>query len=63
MRKAVSVGRDQLLSLGICFGKFSGSGKQFKLHITALEIIAKYAPVIRISHFDLLVQSMGKAQW
>ncbi|TPX34867.1 hypothetical protein SmJEL517_g02638 [Synchytrium microbalum] len=42
MRKATSIARDQLLSLGICFGKFTKSGK-FTLHITALEYLAPYA--------------------
>ena len=42
MKKATSIPRDSLLSLGICFGKFTKSGK-FKLHITALEYLAPYA--------------------
>ena len=42
MKKATSISRDQLLSLGICFGKFTKSGK-FKLHITALEYLAPLA--------------------
>jgi 60S ribosome subunit biogenesis protein NIP7 len=44
MRMAVSVGRDQLGSVGVCFGKFTKTGK-FKLHITALEHLAQYAKV------------------
>ena len=44
MRMAVSVGRDQLGSVGVCFGKFSKTGK-FKLHITALDHLAQYAQV------------------
>jgi 60S ribosome subunit biogenesis protein NIP7 len=39
---AVSVARDNLLSLGTCVGKFSKNGK-FRLHITALDIIAPSA--------------------
>jgi len=39
---AVSVGRDQLLSLGTCLGKFTKTGK-FRLHITALPILAQHA--------------------
>lgn len=46
MRMAVSVGRDQLGSVGVCFGKFTKTGK-FKLHITALDHLAQYAKVIR----------------
>ncbi|KAI9296451.1 60S ribosome subunit biogenesis protein nip7 [Neoconidiobolus thromboides FSU 785] len=42
MRKATSVGRDQLMSLGVCFGKFTKTLK-FKLHITALDYIAQHA--------------------
>jgi 60S ribosome subunit biogenesis protein NIP7 len=44
MRMAVSVGRDQLGSVGVCFGKFTKTGK-FTLHITALEHLAQYAKV------------------
>lgn len=39
---ATSVGREQLLSLGTCLGKFTKTGK-FRLHITALEVIAPHA--------------------
>ncbi|CZT25628.1 probable NIP7 protein, required for efficient 60S ribosome subunit biogenesis [Ramularia collo-cygni] len=39
---AVSVARDQLLSLGTCLGKFTKTGK-FRLHITALDVIAPHA--------------------
>jgi 60S ribosome subunit biogenesis protein NIP7 len=42
MRKAVSVGRDQLQSLGTCIGKFTKSGK-FRLSITCLDVLAQYA--------------------
>ncbi|KAK4949231.1 ribosome biosynthesis protein nip7 [Elasticomyces elasticus] len=39
---AISVARDNLLSLGTCLGKFTKTGK-FRLHITALDIIAPHA--------------------
>lgn len=39
---AVSVQRANLMSLGICFGKFTKTGK-FRLHITALDYLSKYA--------------------
>ncbi|KXS99823.1 hypothetical protein AC578_8894 [Pseudocercospora eumusae] len=39
---AVSVARDSLLSLGTCLGKFTKTGK-FRLHITALDVIAPHA--------------------
>ncbi|KAI9898621.1 hypothetical protein N3K66_006981 [Trichothecium roseum] len=39
---ATSVARDKLLSLGICIGKFTKT-KKFKLHVTALPVIAPHA--------------------
>ncbi|KAH6625569.1 hypothetical protein C7974DRAFT_414071 [Boeremia exigua] len=39
---ATSVARDNLLSLGVCLGKFTKTGK-FRLHVTALSIIAPHA--------------------
>lgn len=39
---ATSVARDNLLSLGTCLGKFTKTGK-FRMHITALDIIAPHA--------------------
>lgn len=42
MNFAVSVARDNLACLGICFGKFTKTGK-FKLHITALDVLSQYA--------------------
>ncbi len=42
MRRATSIPRDSLLTLGTCFGKFTKTGK-FRLHITALEYLAPYA--------------------
>lgn len=39
---ATSVARPNLISLGTCMGKFSKSGK-FKLGVTALDWMAKYA--------------------
>ena len=39
---ATSVARDSLLSLGTCMGKFTKTGK-FRLHITALDVIAPHA--------------------
>ncbi len=43
MRKATNVGRDELVALGTCFGKFTKSGK-FRMHVTCLDYIAQYAP-------------------
>ncbi|XP_067658817.1 60S ribosome subunit biogenesis protein NIP7 homolog [Haliotis asinina] len=42
MKKAGCVSRDNLISMGTCFGKFTKSGS-FRLHITALDYIAPYA--------------------
>lgn len=39
---ATSVARENLLSLGTCMGKFTKTGK-FRLHITALDVIAPHA--------------------
>lgn len=39
---ATSIARPSLLSLGTCLGKFTKTGK-FRLHITALDIIAPHA--------------------
>ena len=39
---ATSVARSNLLSLGTCLGKFTKTGK-FRLHITALDVIAPHA--------------------
>ncbi|KAM3510534.1 hypothetical protein MY11210_005834 [Beauveria gryllotalpidicola] len=39
---ATSITRDNLLSLGICLGKFTKTGK-FRLHITALPILGEHA--------------------
>ncbi|EGE81234.1 60S ribosome subunit biogenesis protein NIP7 [Blastomyces gilchristii SLH14081] len=39
---ATSVPRESLLSLGTCVGKFTKTGK-FRLHITALDVIAPHA--------------------
>lgn len=42
MKASTSVARDNLLSLGTCFGKFTKSGK-FRLHITCLDYLSQYA--------------------
>ncbi|KAF2220150.1 hypothetical protein BDZ85DRAFT_32393 [Elsinoe ampelina] len=39
---ATSIARPNLLSLGTCLGKFTKTG-QFRLHITALDVIAPHA--------------------
>ncbi|KAH9271679.1 hypothetical protein BASA83_006047 [Batrachochytrium salamandrivorans] len=42
MKKAISVSREQLLALGVCFGKFTKTGK-FRLHVTALDYLSQFA--------------------
>ena len=44
MRKATNIARENLISLGMCLGKLTKTGK-FKLHITALDVIAPYSKV------------------
>jgi 60S ribosome subunit biogenesis protein NIP7 len=41
MKKATNVGRDELIALGTCFGKFTKT-KKFRLQITALDYLAQY---------------------
>jgi len=40
--KAANVARENLVSLGTCFGKFTKS-RAFRLNITALDFLAPYA--------------------
>ncbi|OQR72506.1 60S ribosome subunit biogenesis protein NIP7-like [Tropilaelaps mercedesae] len=42
LKAACNIPREQLLMMGVCFGKFTKSGK-FRLHVTALDQIAPYA--------------------
>ncbi|KAH7815686.1 putative 60S ribosome subunit biogenesis protein NIP7 [Monocercomonoides exilis] len=42
LKAAGPIGRKQLMSIGVCFGKFSKTGK-FRLQITALDYIARYS--------------------
>nr|ACO11772.1 60S ribosome subunit biogenesis protein NIP7 homolog [Lepeophtheirus salmonis] len=43
MKRAANLARSELICLGTCFGKFTKTGK-FRLHITALDYLAPYAP-------------------
>ena len=47
MKYASCVGKDELISFGTCFGKFTKTQK-FRLHITALDFLAPYAKVTYI---------------
>ena len=42
LKMASHIGKDELLSAGTCFGKFTKT-KKFKLNITCLDVLAKYA--------------------
>uniref|UniRef100_A0A7N4PMR6 60S ribosome subunit biogenesis protein NIP7 homolog n=1 Tax=Sarcophilus harrisii TaxID=9305 RepID=A0A7N4PMR6_SARHA len=42
LKLAVNISRENLVSLGTCFGKFTKTQK-FRLHITALDYLAPYA--------------------
>merc|ERR1711915_850621 len=42
MKQAANVSRDNLVSFGTCFGKFTKTNK-FRLHITALDFLAPYS--------------------
>lgn len=42
MKLAGNVPREELVSMGTCFGKFTKSGK-FRLHITCLEYLSQHA--------------------
>ena len=44
MKLAGNIARKNLISMGTCFGKFTGV-QNFKLHITALDFISPYAKV------------------
>lgn len=44
MKRAANVCRENLISLGVCFGKFTKTHK-FRLQITALDYLAPYAMV------------------
>ena len=49
MKLATNVARENLISLGTCIGKFTKT-KKFKLHITALDVIAPLAKVSKYSN-------------
>ena len=42
LRLASNIGRENLISVGTCFGKFSKNGK-FRIHITCLDYMSQYA--------------------
>ena len=42
LKLASNIAKDNLISIGVCFGKFTKSGK-FHLHITCLDYVSQYA--------------------
>lgn len=42
LKLASNIGRENLISLGTCFGKFTKGGK-FRLHVTCLDYLAQFA--------------------
>lgn len=62
MTRATNVEQKKLLSLGVCFGKFTKTGK-FRLHITALDYLAPYAKVSWIRSKKLNQTIPYKDQW
>lgn len=42
MRQATSISRDDLVSMGTCFGKFTKS-KNFRLKVTCLDLLNQYS--------------------
>lgn len=53
MKLASNIGRENLLSIGTCFGKFTKNDK-FRLHISCLDYISQYAKVIIVSlYYDI----------
>lgn len=46
LKKSENIARDNLATVGVCFGKFTKTRK-FKLHVTALDYLAQYAKVCR----------------
>ena len=42
LKYIATIGLDELIAAGVCFGKFTKTAK-FRLHITCLDYLAKYA--------------------
>ena len=47
MKWATNIGRKNLISMGVCVGKFTKS-KKFHMQITALDVIQSYSKVHNI---------------
>lgn len=56
MKRATNVARRNMISMGICIGKFTKSRK-FHMQITALDVIAPYAKVLYMSLLPIFIVS------
>lgn len=59
MKQATSIARPNLAMLGTCLGKFSKTRK-FRLHITSLDWLSKYAKY-KVCQADFLLESIAKS--
>ena len=62
MKLATNVARENLISLGTCIGKFTKT-KKFKLHITALDVIASLAKVSNSNRAFTFIQALHCLQY
>ena len=62
MKLATNVARENLISLGTCIGKFTKT-KKFKLHITALDVIASLAKVSNSNRAFTFIQVLHCLQY
>ena len=59
MKWATNIGRKNLISMGVCVGKFTKS-KKFHMQITALDVIQSYSKVHNIRLIsNVVVKSVG----
>ena len=62
MKLATNVSKENLISLGTCIGKFTKT-KKFKLHITALDVIAPLAKVSNPNRTVTFVKALDNLQY
>ena len=61
LKIAGNFSRDNIVSMGTKFGRFNKNHK-FRLHITALDYLAKYAQVGFCGMESVVVQGVGEAE-
>ena len=61
LKIAGNFSRDNIVSMGTKFGRFNKNHK-FRLHITALDYLAKYAQVGFCERTSWVVQGVGEAE-